>query len=235
MGLGLELGLWLGVGGVQRGKRVTWTRIGPQADASKPSRAAKGRQRGSWRLVLSLAQSQPPRSEVQRAWEEAMHELAHADVEIAFVEQLPEATTHPTALLGRFCAEIKAGRTALSLVIGGGAAARFLVTAANSMRLPTLWLPFSHRDFIKQVRAPLFTLLPSPLYELPGISPGSEDHPKDITCPITARDISLPSVSVTNPPLPPHTHSSSSTLPLSRTPICKTAEAWRLPGASPTL
>ncbi|XP_011499765.1 PREDICTED: uncharacterized protein LOC105363713 [Ceratosolen solmsi marchali] len=124
----------------------------PEAEAGKPARAAKGRQRGSWRLVLSLAQSQPTRLEVQRAWEEAMHELAHADVELAYVEQQPETASHPTALLGRFCAEIKAGRTALSLVIGAGPAARFLVTAASSMRLPTLWLPFSHRDFIKQGR-----------------------------------------------------------------------------------
>ena len=129
-----------------------------QAASEKPARAAgKGRGRGPWRLVVSLAQSQPTRLEVQRAWEEAAQELAHTDVELAYVESRPpaqlllEAASHPTALLNRFCTEIKAGRTVLSLVIGGGSAARFLITAAGSMRMPTLWLPLSHRDFIRQV------------------------------------------------------------------------------------
>ncbi|XP_016836888.1 uncharacterized protein LOC100123912 isoform X4 [Nasonia vitripennis] len=147
----------------------------PQADseskaARSPAKSSLQRQRtgsssgSSWRLVLVLAQSQPTRLEVQRAWEEAVQELAHTEVELAYVDarallppQLsPESSSHPTALLNRFCGEIKLGKTALVVIVGGGAAARFLVTASSAMRLPALWMPISHRDFIRQGRATEF-------------------------------------------------------------------------------
>ncbi|XP_023248542.1 uncharacterized protein LOC106638190 [Copidosoma floridanum] len=129
--------------------------------SSSSGGSSNSRQRGSsWRLVVVLAQSQPSRLEAQRAWELAVPELAHTDVELAYVEAraLPTNPTqpgetrpkaHPTALLDRFCADIKQGKTILTIVLGGGSAARFLMTAAASLQLPTMWIPLSHRDFIR--------------------------------------------------------------------------------------
>uniref|UniRef100_A0ABD2WC95 Uncharacterized protein n=1 Tax=Trichogramma kaykai TaxID=54128 RepID=A0ABD2WC95_9HYME len=130
-----------------------------KAAAARPrQKSSSGGGSGTWRLVITLTQSQPQRAEVQRAWEEAVEELAHSDVELAFVEarafvppQLkPEDTSYPTALLQKWCAELKLGRTLVSFVIGGGPAGRFLITASAGMRLPTVWMPLTHKDFIKQ-------------------------------------------------------------------------------------
>ncbi|KAJ8688111.1 hypothetical protein QAD02_023906 [Eretmocerus hayati] len=102
--------------------------------------------------------SPPKRAELQRAWEDAIQELTHTDVELAWVEQRPEAEgakklgQHPTALVEKFCEEAKVGRTALVVLVGGGAAMRFLITATTAARLPTLWMPYSNRDFVRQGR-----------------------------------------------------------------------------------
>ncbi|KAL7291178.1 hypothetical protein TKK_0015093 [Trichogramma kaykai] len=136
-----------------------------KAAAARPrQKSSSGGGSGTWRLVITLTQSQPQRAEVQRAWEEAVEELAHSDVELAFVEarafvppQLkPEDTSYPTALLQKWCAELKLGRTLVSFVIGGGPAGRFLITASAGMRLPTVWMPLTHKDFIKQGQASIY-------------------------------------------------------------------------------
>ena len=110
--------------------------------------------------MITLAQSQPNRADVKQAWEEAVQELAHTNVEIVFIEakalvppQLTvESASHPMALIDRWCAEMRMGKTVLNFVIGGGPAARFLITASAGLKLPTLWMPLTNRDFYKQVR-----------------------------------------------------------------------------------
>ena len=128
------------------------------ADADKAARATKSRLRSShspWRLVVCLSQSQTPsRMDVQRAWEEVRMEASQSDIEVSYVEArspMSEALMYPLSLINTFCNDIENGKTVLSLVIGGGSAARFLITAAASLNLPALWLPMTHRDFLRQV------------------------------------------------------------------------------------
>lgn len=127
------------------------------ANLARPARAAKGRLRtpySSWRVVLCLTQSQGSlKTDIQKAWDKARLESTHADMNVSYIEALPKAEllTYPLSLLNKFCTEIKAGKTVLSLIIGGGSAARFLITAAAALNLPALWLPFRHEDYLRQV------------------------------------------------------------------------------------
>ncbi|XP_017880091.1 uncharacterized protein LOC108624962 isoform X2 [Ceratina calcarata] len=125
------------------------------ADLDRSVRAVKGRFRtyAAWRVVMCLAQPQASlRTDVQKAWEKARLESSHADMNVSFIEAPPktDSLAYPLSLLNKFCNEIKGGRTMLSLIIGGGSAARFLVTAATALNVPTLWLPFTHEDFLRQ-------------------------------------------------------------------------------------
>ncbi|XP_034185345.2 uncharacterized protein LOC117606677 isoform X1 [Osmia lignaria lignaria] len=126
------------------------------ADAARSARAVKGRLRTSynaWRVVLCLSQSQGSlKRDVQKAWEKARLESSHADMNVSYIEAPPKTDLlpNPLSLLNKFCGEIKGGKTVLSLIIGGGSAARFLVTAAASLNIPALWLPFTHEDFLRQ-------------------------------------------------------------------------------------
>nr|XP_012150507.1 PREDICTED: uncharacterized protein LOC100880472 isoform X3 [Megachile rotundata]XP_012150509.1 PREDICTED: uncharacterized protein LOC100880472 isoform X4 [Megachile rotundata] len=124
-------------------------------DSARSVRAVKGRSRtySAWRLVLCLSQSQGSlKRDVQKAWEKARLESSHADMSVFYVEAPPkkDLLPNPLSLLNKFCNEIEGGKTVLNLVIGGGSAARFLVTAAASLNIPTLWLPFTHEDFLRQ-------------------------------------------------------------------------------------
>ncbi|XP_076397079.1 uncharacterized protein LOC100880472 isoform X1 [Megachile rotundata] len=124
-------------------------------DSTRSVRAVKGRSRtySAWRLVLCLSQSQGSlKRDVQKAWEKARLESSHADMSVFYVEAPPkkDLLPNPLSLLNKFCNEIEGGKTVLNLVIGGGSAARFLVTAAASLNIPTLWLPFTHEDFLRQ-------------------------------------------------------------------------------------
>jgi len=128
------------------------------ADATKSLRAAKAKLRSyaSWRIVVCLTQPQTPfKTDVQRAWEEARLESFHADMDVSYIEArmtpITDSLSYPLSLLNKFCTDIEGGKTVLSLIIGGGSAARFLVTAAAALNLPALWLPFTHRDFLRQV------------------------------------------------------------------------------------
>ncbi|GAB1859040.1 Glutamate [NMDA] receptor subunit 3A [Camponotus japonicus] len=128
------------------------------ADAAKSLRAAKARLRSSyasWRIVVCLTQPQTPfKTDVQKAWEEARLESFHADMDVSYIEArmapMTDSLSYPLSLLNKFCTDIEGGKTVLSLIIGGGSAARFLVTAAAALNLPALWLPFTHRDFLRQ-------------------------------------------------------------------------------------
>ncbi|XP_066598588.1 uncharacterized protein [Prorops nasuta] len=127
----------------------------PETD--KSARATKARVRSSypWHVVICLTQSQAPlKADVQKAWEQARLESPHAEMDVSYVEARVTPLTHslayPFSLLNKFCTDIETGKTLLSLVIGGGSAARFLVTATAALDLPALWLPFTHRDFIRQ-------------------------------------------------------------------------------------
>ncbi|XP_043258883.1 uncharacterized protein LOC122401043 isoform X2 [Colletes gigas] len=125
-------------------------------NTSRSMRALKGRLRtsyASWRIVLCLTQSQSSfKTDIQKAWEKARLESSHADMNVSYIEAPPkiDSLSYPLSLLNKFCTEIKSGKTVLSLIIGGGSAARFLVTAAAALNLPALWLPFTHEDFLRQ-------------------------------------------------------------------------------------
>lgn len=126
-------------------------------DPSRSVRAIKGRFRTSyaaWRIVLCLTQPQGSlKTDVQKAWEKARLESSHADTNVSFIEAplKTDSLSYPLSLLNKFCNEIKGGKTVLSVIIGGGSAAKFLVTAAASLKIPALWLPFTHEDFLRQV------------------------------------------------------------------------------------
>ncbi|XP_028049301.1 uncharacterized protein LOC105834443 isoform X2 [Monomorium pharaonis] len=128
------------------------------SDAAKSLRAAKARLRSSyasWRIVVCLTQPQTPfKADVQKAWEEARLESFHADMDVSYIETrmapMTDSLLYPLSVLNKFCTDIEGGKTVLSLIIGGGSAARFLVTAAAALNLPALWLPFTHRDFLRQ-------------------------------------------------------------------------------------
>ncbi|XP_076684460.1 uncharacterized protein LOC143377266 isoform X2 [Andrena cerasifolii] len=137
------------------GASFCWT-ASCSANLARPARATKGRlptPYSSWRVVLCLTQSQSSlKTDIQKAWDKARLESSHADMNVSYIEALPKADslTYPLSLLNKFCTEIKAGKTVLSLIIGGGSAARFLVTAAAALNLPALWLPFTHEDYLRQ-------------------------------------------------------------------------------------
>lgn len=127
-------------------------------DATKPARAVKARLKSSsaWRIVVCLTQPQTPfKTDVQKAWEEARLESIHAEMDVSYVEArtapMTDSLSYPLSLLNKFCTDIEGGKTVLSLIIGGGSAARFLVTATAALNLPALWLPFTHKDFLRQV------------------------------------------------------------------------------------
>lgn len=126
-------------------------------DLTRSARAIKGRFRTSyaaWRVMLCLTQPQSSlKTDVQKAWEKARLESSHADMNVSFIEAPPktDSLSHPLSLLNKFCNDVKGGKTVLSLIIGGGSAAKFLVTAAASLNIPVLWLPFTHEDFLRQV------------------------------------------------------------------------------------
>lgn len=125
---------------------------------NKTERATKSRLRTAqspWRLVISLSHSQSPsRTDVQRAWEEARLESSQNELEVSYVEgrmtQMSDSLSYPLAFINKFCTDIENGKTIFSLIIGGGSAARFLVTASAALNLPSLWLPMTHRDFLRQ-------------------------------------------------------------------------------------
>ncbi|XP_017794077.1 PREDICTED: uncharacterized protein LOC108575709 [Habropoda laboriosa] len=125
-------------------------------DSTRSARAFKGRFRTSyaaWRVVLCLTQPQGSlKTDVQKAWEKARLDSSHADTNVSLIEAPPktDSLSYPLSLLNKFCNEIKGGKTVLSLIIGGGSAAKFLVTAAASLNIPALWLPFTHEDFLRQ-------------------------------------------------------------------------------------
>ncbi|XP_034946070.1 uncharacterized protein [Chelonus insularis] len=130
------------------------------ANTNKTERAAKNRLRPSqspWRLVICLSHSQSPsRTDVQQAWEQARLESSQNELEVSYIEgrmvPMTDSRSYPLALVNKYCGEIERGKTILSLVIGGGSAARFLMTASASFNLPSLWLPMTHRDFLRQGR-----------------------------------------------------------------------------------
>ncbi|XP_063988018.1 uncharacterized protein LOC135168078 isoform X2 [Diachasmimorpha longicaudata] len=124
---------------------------------NKTERATKNRSRGQspWRLVICLSHSQSPsRNDVQRAWEAARIESSQSELEVSYIEgrmtPMTDSMSYPLALVNKFCTDIENGKTVLSIVIGGGSASRFLITAADSINLPALWLPMTHRDFLRQ-------------------------------------------------------------------------------------
>ncbi|XP_043285418.1 uncharacterized protein [Venturia canescens] len=135
-----------------------------EAEADKAARATKSRQRTAhspWRLVVCLSQPQTPsRMDVQRAWEEVRMEASQSEIEVSYVEArmtpMTDSLSYPLSLITKFCSDIEHGKTVLSLVIGGGSAARFLITAAASLNLPSLWLPMTHRDFLRQGKSGRF-------------------------------------------------------------------------------
>lgn len=118
----------------------------------------RGRGRGApWRLMFCLTQAHAPlKSEVQKAWEEARLESPQAELDVSYVEArvtpVTDSLSYSLLLLNKFCVDVERGKTILNIVVGGGPPARFLVTAANSLNLPTIWLPFTHKDFLRQVR-----------------------------------------------------------------------------------
>ncbi|XP_015601483.1 uncharacterized protein LOC107270719 isoform X2 [Cephus cinctus] len=141
-------------------------RVSGTADANKFDRATKARLRTAhapWRIVVCLTQPQAPvKTDIQRAWEEARLESSQGDVEISYVEArmtlMTDSLSYPLSLLNKFCTDIESGKTVLTLVVGGSSAARFLITAAASVNIPTLWLPFTHRDFLRQGKSGRFEI-----------------------------------------------------------------------------
>lgn len=130
------------------------------ADADKAGSGSKVRLRAPylpWRLVVCLTQPQQNslKIDIHKAWEDARHESSQGIMEVSYVETTTPTSTdslsYPLMLLDKFCNAIEGERTILSLVIGGGPAARCLIAAATSLNIPTLWLPASHRDFLRQV------------------------------------------------------------------------------------
>ncbi|XP_012258107.2 uncharacterized protein LOC105687222 isoform X2 [Athalia rosae] len=129
-------------------------------DAEKTGSSSKIQLRAPylpWRLVICLTQPQNPlKTTIQKAWDEARLDSSQGKMEVSYVEvMLPTSTdslSYSLTLLDKFCTAIEGGRTILSLVIGGGPSARFLMKAATSLNIPTLWLPSSHRDFLRQGR-----------------------------------------------------------------------------------
>ncbi|XP_057341527.1 uncharacterized protein LOC130678393 [Microplitis mediator] len=127
-------------------------------NANKTERATKSRLRSSqppWRLVTCLSHSQSPtRTDVQQAWEQARLESIYSELEMSYIEgrmtSITDPQSYPLALINKFCTVIENSKVILSLVIGGGSAARFLITAAASLNIPSLWLPMTHRDFLRQ-------------------------------------------------------------------------------------
>lgn len=128
-------------------------------NTNKTERATKSRLRSSqppWRLVTCLSHSQPPtRTDVQQAWEQARLESIYSELEMSYIEgrmtSITDPQSYPLALINKFCTVIENSKVILSFVIGGGSAARFLITAAASLNIPSLWLPMTHRDFLRQV------------------------------------------------------------------------------------
>nr|QHN69193.1 ionotropic receptor 12 [Sirex nitobei] len=131
------------------------------ADITKPGRATKGRLRAPyapWRLVVCLTQPQATlKADIQKVWEEVKLESLQGEMEVSYVEAritpMTDSLSYPLSLLNKFCMDIENGKTILSLVIGGGSAARFLITATTSLNLPVLWLPFAHQDFLRQKKS----------------------------------------------------------------------------------
>ncbi|XP_047343769.1 uncharacterized protein LOC124946711 isoform X1 [Vespa velutina] len=130
-----------------------------KVDATKSIRAVKARLKtsySSWRIVVCLTQPQTLyKMDFQRSWEEArLESSSQTDMEVSYIEAritpLTDSLSYSLSLLNKFCTDIEGGKTVLSLIIGGGSAARFLVTAATALNLPALWLPFAHRDFLRQ-------------------------------------------------------------------------------------
>lgn len=125
--------------------------------ANNNNKGGRGRGKSApWRLMFCLTQAHAPlKSEVQKAWEEARLESPQAELDVSYVEArvtpVTDSLSYSLLLLNRFCADVEKGKTILNIVVGGGPPARFLVTAANSLNLPTLWLPFTHKDFLRQV------------------------------------------------------------------------------------
>ncbi|XP_051161852.1 uncharacterized protein LOC127281913 isoform X2 [Leptopilina boulardi] len=133
------------------------------AESDKSVRSLKNRLRSSsWRLVVSFTQSHGRvihtatnyKNDIQSAWEKTRADASLEDIELSYVEAretpVTDSLSYPLSLLNKFCLDIENGKTILSIVIGGGPAARFLVSAASSLNLPTLWLPFTYRDFLQQ-------------------------------------------------------------------------------------
>lgn len=129
-------------------------------NTNKTERSTKNRLRinqSPWHLVIILSHSQSPsKIDVQRAWESVRIESSQNEFELSYIEgrmtTISDTSSYPLALINKFCNEIESGKTILSLVIGGGSAARFIMTASNSINLPSLWLPMTHRDFLRQVK-----------------------------------------------------------------------------------
>lgn len=136
-----------------------WCEAEVAGDKSTRSANKGGRGRGKsapWRLMFCLTQAHAPlKSEVQKAWEEARLESPQAELDVSYVEArvtpVTDSLSYSLLLLNKFCVDVEKGKTILNIVVGGGPPARFLVTAANSLNLPTLWLPFTHKDFLRQV------------------------------------------------------------------------------------
>ncbi|XP_078043085.1 uncharacterized protein LOC144473254 isoform X1 [Augochlora pura] len=125
-------------------------------NGTRTARAYRGRLQSphlSWRVVLCVTQPQSSyKSDIQKAWENAKLQLSHVEMNLSYMEDSPktESPTYPLSFLNKFCTDIKGDKTVLSIIIGGGSAARFLVTAAAALNLPTLWMPFNHEDYLQQ-------------------------------------------------------------------------------------
>lgn len=137
------------------------------SENDKSVRSLKNRRRSSsWHVVVSFTQSQTAhgriihaatnyKNDIQTAWEKTRADASLTDIELTYVEAretpVTDSLSYPLSLLNQFCEDIENGKTILNIVIGGGPAARFLVSAASSINIPTLWLPFTYRDFLQQV------------------------------------------------------------------------------------
>ncbi|XP_043483125.1 uncharacterized protein LOC122511745 isoform X3 [Leptopilina heterotoma] len=136
------------------------------SESDKSVRSLKNRRRSSsWHVVVSFTQSQTAhgriihaatnyKNDIQTAWEKTRADASLTDIELTYVEAretpVTDSLSYPLSLLNQFCEDIENGKTILNIVIGGGPAARFLVSAASSINIPTLWLPFTYRDFLQQ-------------------------------------------------------------------------------------
>ncbi|XP_011310034.1 uncharacterized protein [Fopius arisanus] len=153
------------------------------APNNKTERAIKNRSRSQspWRLVICLSHSQSPsRNDVQRAWEAARIESSQSELEVSYIEgrmtPMTDSMSYPLALVNKFCTDIENGKTVLSIVIGGGSASRFLITAADSINLPALWLPMTHRDFLRQGKRGTFETRVGTSSEEAGAAAGALMH-----------------------------------------------------------